>query len=539
MTSDIGIDTGGPAHARRQSHRPQHLRGAGHRPRQAGLGQQCVHRDRGSVQRGQMHARRQPDFGARVQFDVGVPHRIPPDQRLHRGDGRLRDHCHDTTVRAGPHLRRGRQPPPQGVLGRPQVLAAQQCPTVQQKGGSVPVRCAGFGPRRGHHQNRARVDGADHRFPRRCDDGDAGERPAELPRRYGVRRSPRPAPHPIRTVYIATRCRRGRTSGIPPNRCHPSATTARCSAGTARWCDTGYTPATVRSRAAAPAPAPDGAAPAPPAPPAARPTAAARCGRPGRVPRRSRRPPARPPAGRGRAPPAGWPPRRAPNRCAPAPAPPRCGHSHRSPPRSAVGAPEASPPRGRADTERAALPGCRLRRPRQSPDPGCAPERTPRYGCRSPVARRRVGPSASAGSGPTVPALPTARRRRLLRSAERRCATGRQHHADPAPPPARCAHRSWWPPRPRPAGGSTAHRATPATPRGPPGPAPVRSGTAHRGCSRPSPPRPARVHRKALEQLRFHAPPWRAGVAPPAAVRRRGCPRNAPRQHRPIAAPPV
>ena len=109
-----------------------------------------------------------------------------------------------------------------------------------------------------------------------------------------------------------------------------------------------------------------------------------------------------------------------------------------------------------------------------------APARTPRCGCRSPAARCRAAPPASAGSARTGPGPPTARPRRAS-STQRVAACAqrvdvplighdRQHRA---PAAARSARR------PRRTGRPTARRAAPARPRG-------RRGLGQRGQELPA-----------------------------------------------------
>ena len=126
------LDAGRPAHARRQVHRAEDIGAARDRARQPRGRQQRADRLGGSVHGGQVNARRQADLGAGVQFGFGMPHRIPADQRLHRGNGRVGDNSHHASIGPGPHQCGGGHPAPEGVLGDPQILATQQRPTVQE-----------------------------------------------------------------------------------------------------------------------------------------------------------------------------------------------------------------------------------------------------------------------------------------------------------------------------------------------------------------------------------------------------------------------
>ena len=82
--------------------------------------------------------------------------------------------------RRGAHQRRGGHPPAQRVLGRAQVLTAQQRPAVQQQRRPVPADRLRFGTGRRDHQHRAGVDLRHHRFTGRRDHRRARKRTTQL-----------------------------------------------------------------------------------------------------------------------------------------------------------------------------------------------------------------------------------------------------------------------------------------------------------------------------------------------------------------------
>ncbi|CKV11169.1 Uncharacterised protein [Mycobacterium tuberculosis] len=152
-----------------------------------------------------MHTWRQADFGSGCQFGLRVTDRIPPDQRLHCRNGRFGDHGHHTARPARPNQGGRRHPAPQRVLGRAQVLTAQQRPAIQQQRRPIPAGRPGFGSWSGDHQGWAGVElghqgvagRRNHRRTREC--------PAELfgsapgPHHHGT--------HHVRPTAHASQCR--------------------------------------------------------------------------------------------------------------------------------------------------------------------------------------------------------------------------------------------------------------------------------------------------------------------------------------------
>ena len=90
--------------------------------------QQCGHRLRSAVDGGHVHGGRQADLVAGVELGLGVPDRIPADQRLHGRDRRFGDHGDHAAVGAAADQRRRGHPAAQRVLGGAQILAAEQRP---------------------------------------------------------------------------------------------------------------------------------------------------------------------------------------------------------------------------------------------------------------------------------------------------------------------------------------------------------------------------------------------------------------------------
>ena len=156
--------------------------------------------------RGHAHGRREPQRRTVGKLAPGVPGRVPPHERLHRRQRGV-GHDHDlTALAARPGQRSSEQPPPQGLLPRPQVGPAEQRPGVEQEYGSVAAVGHRLGARGGDDQRRPppRRWRAPRRGPR------CGRRHRETPgparRRCAARRPPRPA---------GGACRRLRRSSPP------------------------------------------------------------------------------------------------------------------------------------------------------------------------------------------------------------------------------------------------------------------------------------------------------------------------------------
>ncbi len=156
--------------------RPQHLRARG----EIGRADHVADGGFRPGQRGQPDRRGEPELAPLGQFSLGVRHRVPAHQRLHRRERRV-GHDHDgTSLAPGPHQRGGVEPAAQRLLGRAQAGAAEQRPAVQQDSRRVASRRAGLGSR-GRHDDRGRaVHLGDDLRAAGGPDGGGGERAGQL-----------------------------------------------------------------------------------------------------------------------------------------------------------------------------------------------------------------------------------------------------------------------------------------------------------------------------------------------------------------------
>ena len=184
---------------------------------------------------------------------TGEAGRVPPHERLQRGVGRVAD---GDDVAAGSHEGCCVEPPAQRLLGRPQVVAGQAQPGVEDDDGGVALVGDGLGP-----------DGGDHEVGRRRRPGRRRARrwscgrwcrgtSGPAPPRCGPRPAPARAARGRRTWGTPRPPRRGRTTGsaaAPPDRPPRAVRCRRCSGRGRGRC---RRPATRRSRHAASARAP-------------------------------------------------------------------------------------------------------------------------------------------------------------------------------------------------------------------------------------------------------------------------------------------
>ena len=273
----------------------------------------------------------------------------------------------------------GGHPAAQRVLGRTQILTAQQRPGVEKQRGAVTARRHRLGTRGGDDEGRVAGHRRDHGVAAGGDDGGAGKRPAEFfggaagaddDRADGVG----PASGAAQRGFLAAAPPAHRTRGVPVGQ--------RQRAGAVPAAGDGAAAAAGQRGHVSPARHLDengmpGVERRPRGLQGHRRQPGAVCGRvallgvfavlqrdhprrPGPHHRPGRHQVVRP---------AG---------CAPWPAPRRCASSRRSLRHNVIGVREASRPHGRADTARAARTGCRRRRPTPAPARDRRPERIPR-----------------------------------------------------------------------------------------------------------------------------------------------------------------
>lgn len=322
-----------------------------------------------------------------------MPHGIPPHQRLHRPQGRLRDHHHGPPSPLRPYQRTRRDPPPQRVLPGPQIGSPEHRPPVEQQRRRIATLGDRLGPRRTHHQRgrpRHRIEhlltpGRPHRHSRK--------RPPQLlrgpPRPDDL--GPQPEPphsgqcqefsstphHPHRSTPAScpsngpAQCRHRAAArhwaqairGTYPRR-GTCTSTGPCLSPSRTACHANVGNRAARaasSRAKSPSPTvrTSGAAPSPGR--ATRPTAA-----PTHSPRAAR--------------------------------PPRCSSNSPAESRTCPARPAAAIPPAHAAAARAARCDSRPRRPRSRRAPDPEPARTSRPGSRRPRARTPAARPATAGT---------------------------------------------------------------------------------------------------------------------------------------------
>ncbi len=173
-------------------HRPQHLRALG----QVEQGEGVVERSEVAGHRGDPRGRRQVGLGTLLGLTSGEAGRVPPDQRLQRGVGRV---AHGDHVSPGAHECGRVEPASQRLLGGPHVVARQGEPRVEdQHGGIAGVRDR-LGPHGGDDEVRMVADVLDDPVAARAAHRRAGEHPAQLLGGPGL------APHGRPQAPVSTR----------------------------------------------------------------------------------------------------------------------------------------------------------------------------------------------------------------------------------------------------------------------------------------------------------------------------------------------
>ncbi len=134
----------------------------------------------GALDGGDPGRRRKAEGCALVLLTTDEPARVPPGQRLHHRQTDIGGDDDPAAVGGGPCQCRCCAPASQGLLGGPQVRAAEQRPGVEQQDRAVPAVGERLGAWSGDHECGRGRDARQHAVPARRADGDARERAPEL-----------------------------------------------------------------------------------------------------------------------------------------------------------------------------------------------------------------------------------------------------------------------------------------------------------------------------------------------------------------------